>query len=167
MYPFWPTFVYPLNSWCREFTLNSSIKIISTSSSNSFFCIAAPSRNNLFDLVVVARPDFLFNFLNDQRRSFLNKRTIVELLTLSISGKLFISLLLILLAVNCCVILLWTRELMYSLWISFNFLCFANPLNMICSFLMFIWRFMPLNNTFNIIVRDLKSCLDRFDALFL
>ena len=155
MYPFWPIFVHPLNSWCRKFTLNSSIKITSKSSSNSFFCIAVLSSNNLFELVIVVIAGFLSNLLNDQQRSFFNQQLIVELLTLFISEKLFISLLLILLAVNYCVILLWTRELMYSLWISFNFLRFANPLNMFCSFLLSIWRLMSLNNILNIIVRDL------------
>ena len=148
IYPFWPTFVHSLNSWCREFTLKSSIKITSTSSSNSFFCIAATSSNNLFELVVVAGACFLSNFLNDQRRSFLNQRIIVQLLILFISGKLFITFLLMLLAVKFCVILIWTRELMYSLSISFSFLRFASPLNIFCSFLLSIWRLISFNNIF-------------------
>ena len=109
-YPFWSTFIYPLNSWCLEFTLNSSMNITSVSKSRILFCITATSRTSLINFDVVDGTGFLSNFLKDQFKFFFSHRIIVESLTLFSSGNSLCSLSLIFLAVNFWLVLVWTRQ---------------------------------------------------------
>ena len=166
-YPFWPTFVYPLNSWCLEFTLNSSMNITSVSSSRILFCITAPSRTSLVEFDVVDGAGFLSNFLKDQFRSFFSHRIIVESLTLFSSGNSLCSLSLIFLAVNFWLVLVWTRESIYSLCSSFRFLLLLELYAMFSSFLSFISSLTLFSNFLNIFVRYLKFCFDGLDAPFM
>ena len=123
-YPFWPTFVHPLNSWCLEFTLNSSMNITSVSSSIILFCITAPSRTSLVEFDVVDGAGFLSNFLKDQFRSFLSHRIIVESLTLFSSGNSLCSLSLIFLESisDLCLFEPGSLYILYALLLVFFFI---------------------------------------------